>query len=211
VAAEAVRVINNIRLATGASIMIHYVRKLAMIALLAMVAACQSQSGPAQTAAQADPVLDADAKGALKSLYANTPKAQELGAKATGILVFPSVVRAGFIAGATHGEGILYEHGVATGIYATTSATFGMQAGVQKYGYAMFFMTQDALNNLKTSPNFAVGMAPTIVVADAGTARNLNTTTLQAPIYAFVFDQKGLMAGLGLEGSKITKREDLAH
>jgi lipid-binding SYLF domain-containing protein len=199
--------------------MIQHVRKPAMLALLATIAACtsptqqtamQSDNGPAETVQQADPTLDADARAALASLYANTPKAQDLGNKAAGILVFPQVIRAGFIGGAAHGAGILYENGKATGSYATTSGTFGLQAGVQTYGYAMFFMTQGALNSLKTSQGFSFGVAPTVVIADQGAARNLNTTTLQSEIYAFIFNQKGLMAGLGLEGSKITKIRDFA-
>lgn len=198
--------------------MIHHVRNLAMLALLAILAACgatqqsamMDSGGGQATVAQADPTLDADCKAALVSLYSNTPHAQELGQKAKGILVFPQVVRAGFIAGAAHGAGILYENGKATGSYATTSGTFGLQAGIQTYGYAMFFMTDHELNDLKTSSGFSVGVAPTIVIADQGAARNLNTTTLSSEIYAFIFDQKGLMAGLGLAGNKITKIREFA-
>lgn len=198
--------------------MIHHVRNLATLTLLAMLAACgttqqsalMDSGGSTQTVAQADPTLDADARAALASLYAGTPHAQELGEKAKGILVFPQVIRAGFIGGASHGAGILYENGKATGSYATTSGTFGLQAGVQTYAYAMFFMTDHELNDLKTSSGFSVGVAPTIVIADQGAARNLNTTTLNSEIYAFIFDQKGLMAGLGLAGSKITKIREFA-
>lgn len=198
--------------------MIQHVRNLTILAALATLGACgatqqtamSNTGGPEMTVAQADPTLDADARAALASLYAKTPHAQELGQKAKGILVFPQVIRAGFIGGVAHGAGILYEDGKATGSYATTSGTFGMQAGVQTYGYAMFFMTEHELNDLKTSAGFSVGVAPTVVIADQGAARNLNTTTLQSEIYAFIFDQKGLMAGLGLEGSKITKIREYA-
>ena len=198
--------------------MIQPVHKLAILALFTLLAACgatqqtsmMDSGGPTETVSQADPTLDADSRAALASLYANTPHAQELGQKAKGILVFPQVIRAGFIGGVAHGAGILYENGKATGSYATTSGTFGLQAGVQTYGYAMFFMTEHELNDLKTSHGFSFGDAPTIEVADQGAARNLNTTTLQSEIYAFIFNQAGLMAGLGLEGSKITKIRDFA-
>jgi lipid-binding SYLF domain-containing protein len=152
----------------------------------------QSTSGPTESVTQADPTLDADCKAALAWLYSNTPKAKELGDRAKGILVFPEVIRAGFIGGVAHGAGILYENGKATGSYATTSGTFGLQAGVQTYAYVMFFETDHALSNLKTNHGFSFGVAPTIVVADQGAARNLNTTTLESEIYAFIFDQKGL-------------------
>ncbi|WP_431824310.1 YSC84-related protein [Burkholderia sp. F1] len=186
--------------------MIECIRKLAVISLLAVTAACSTGQSPSASATGgADPVLDQDAQAALANLYAATPQAKDVAAKAKGILVFPSVVRAGFIAGASHGTGELIEGGKVTGYYATTSVTYGLQAGVQTYGYVMMFMSDKALDNLKTSPGFEVGMAPTVVIGDAGAARNLTTATLQSDIYAFIFDQKGLMAGIGLRGSKITR------
>jgi lipid-binding SYLF domain-containing protein len=188
--------------------MIHFVRKMAMISLVAVGAACSTgQSPPASdsSAQSSDPVLDQDCQAALASLYSATSKAKDLSDKAKGILVFPSVVRAGFIAGASHGTGELIENGKVTGYYATTSVTYGLQAGIQKYGYVMMFMSDSALSELKTSLGFEVGMAPTIVIGDQGAARNVTTATLQSDIYAFIFDQKGLMGGIGLRGSKITR------
>jgi lipid-binding SYLF domain-containing protein len=188
--------------------MIHFVRKMAMISLVAVGAACSTgQPPPASdsSAQSSDPVLDQDCQAALASLYSATSKAKDLSDKAKGILVFPSVVRAGFIAGASHGTGELIENGKVTGYYATTSVTYGLQAGIQKYGYVMMFMSDSALSELKTSLGFEVGMAPTIVIGDQGAAKNVTTATLQSDIYAFIFDQKGLMGGIGLRGSKITR------
>jgi lipid-binding SYLF domain-containing protein len=191
--------------------MVHFARKIAMISLVAAAAACSTgqtppaSSGTAAAQSSPDPVLDQDCAAALDSLYTATPKAKELSAQAKGILVFPSVVRAGFIAGASHGTGELIENGKITGYYATTSVTYGLQAGVQKYGYVMMFMSDNALSELKTSSGFEVGMAPTIVIGDQGAAKNVTTATLQSDIYAFIFDQKGLMGGIGLRGSKITR------
>ncbi|RKP43603.1 YSC84-related protein [Trinickia fusca] len=187
--------------------MIQFVRKIAMISLLAAGVACSTGQSPSasDTSTSPDPVLDQDCQAALASLFDGTPKAKELSDKAKGILVFPSVVRAGFIAGASHGTGELIENGKVTGYYATTSVTYGLQAGIQKYGYVMMFMSDSALDELKTKPGFEVGMAPTIVIGDAGAAKNMTTATLQSDIYAFIFDQKGLMAGIGLRGSKITR------
>ncbi|KVP44326.1 YSC84-related protein [Burkholderia ubonensis] len=182
------------------------VRKLAMVSLFVVMAACSTgQSPSASGSSSQDVVLDQDTQAALANLYAGTPQAKDLAQKAKGILVFPSVVRAGFIAGASHGTGELIENGKVTGYYATTSVTYGLQAGVQTYGYVMMFMSDKALDNLKTSSGFEVGMAPTVVVGDTGAAKNLTTTTLKSDIYAFIFNQKGLMAGIGLRGSKITR------
>lgn len=185
--------------------MIEIVRKLAVISLLAVAAACSTSQPPASGEGKSDAVLDEDTQAALANLYSGTPQAKDMAAKAKGVLVFPSVVRAGFIAGASHGTGELIEDGKVTGYYASTSVTYGLQAGVQTYGYVMMFMTDKALANLKTGSGFEVGMAPTVVIGDAGAAKNLTTTTLQSDIYAFIFDQKGLMAGIGLRGTKITR------
>lgn len=186
--------------------MMECTRRLVAISLLAATVACSTgQSPSASDSTKSDLVLDQDAQAALANLYAATPQAKDVAAKAKGILVFPSVVRAGFIAGASHGTGELIENGKVTGYYATTSVTYGLQAGAQTYGYVMMFMSDKALQNLRTSSGFEVGMAPTVVIGDAGAAKNLTSATLQSDIYAFIFDQKGLMAGIGLRGSKITR------
>ncbi|MCW8278797.1 lipid-binding SYLF domain-containing protein [Pseudomonas sp. PCH199] len=186
--------------------MIKHLRIMALISIFAITAGCQTdQSTSASGAMAADAQMDQEAKAALKSLYISTPQARVLAQRAKGILVFPDVLKAGLIVGAQHGEGELIENGKVTGYYSTTAASYGLQAGAQKFGYAMFFMTSSALNDLKTGNGFEVGVGPSIVVVDSGMAKSLTTSTLQSDIYAFIFDQKGLMAGLGLQGSKITK------
>jgi lipid-binding SYLF domain-containing protein len=91
------------------------------------------------------------------------------------------------------------------GYYNTVQVSYGLQIGLQKYGYALFFMSASALKWLDKSDGFELGTGPSIVVVDAGAARSLTTTTAQSDIYAFFFDQKGLMGGLGLQGTKVTK------
>ena len=150
-------------------------------------------------------VLDQDAQAALDSLYANNPGAKALGDKALGVLVFPSVTRAGFILGAQGGDGVLFEKGKITGYYNTGALSVGLQAGVQAYGYALFFLTKEDMQYLKNKNGWSLGVGPTIVVADAGTAKDASTLTGQKGVYGFIFDQKGLMAGMGLVGQKITK------
>jgi lipid-binding SYLF domain-containing protein len=81
----------------------------------------------------------------------------------------------------------------------------GLQAGIQSYGYALFFMTDADLKYLKNTKGWSIGAGPTIVIADAGTAKDVSTLTGQQGVYGFIFDQKGLMAGIGLTGQKITK------
>jgi lipid-binding SYLF domain-containing protein len=189
----------------GARIMSKYVRVIAMVSILAFTAACSTEQGTSTSSVNPDQGMDQEASAALQSLYADTPKAQELGQRAKGILVFPYVVKAGFLVGAHHGEGALIENGKVTGYYGTTAVSYGLQAGAQTFGYAMFLMSDAAVQDLKTGSGFEVGVGPSVVVVDAGMARSMTTSTLQSDIYAFIFNQSGLMAGMGLQGSKITR------
>jgi len=158
-----------------------------------------TQSALAQSA------LEADATAALKQLYATSPAAKTLGDAAVGVLVFPSVTRLGFIVGAQGGDGVLYQKGKVAGYYNTGAMSVGLQAGIQSYGYALFFMRDEDLKYLKNTKGWSIGAGPTIVIADAGTAKDVSTLTGQQGVYGFIFDQKGLMAGVGLTGQKITK------
>jgi len=149
--------------------------------------------------------LSADAEAALESLYGNQPAAKALGEKASGVLVFPNITRAGFVVGGSGGDGVLYQNGKESGYYRSGSLSVGLQAGVQSFGYAVFFMTDAELKKFKKSSGWNIGAAPTVVLVDAGMAKDMNTASLKSNIYAFIFDQKGLMAGIGLQGQKISK------
>jgi lipid-binding SYLF domain-containing protein len=121
--------------------------------------------------------------------------------------VFPNIVKAGFLLGAQYGEGALRQRGKTVGYYNSAAASYGLQAGAQRFGYALFFMSDSAVNYLNTSGGFELGVGPSIVVLDTGTARALTSSTIQNDIYAVFFDQRGLMAGLGLQGSKISRMD----
>jgi lipid-binding SYLF domain-containing protein len=149
--------------------------------------------------------LASESQAALKQLYASVPLAKELGPKAHAILIFPQVTKAGLGIGGQYGEGALLKGGSAVAYYKTTGASFGLQAGGQRYGYAMFFMNPKALEQLDNANGFEVGVGPSVVLVDEGMAKTTTTTTLKDDVYAFVFGQKGLMAGLGIQGNKITK------
>ena len=144
-------------------------------------------------------------RAALRQLVSQNPAAARANRKALAVLVFPDVVKAGFIFGAQGGKGILFEHGQPRGRYRTVAASYGLQAGVQKYGYALFLMNQDAVNWVNNTRGWEIGSGPSVVIVDKGMARSFTTDTLHSGIYAFTFDQRGLMAGLGLQGSRIMK------
>jgi lipid-binding SYLF domain-containing protein len=170
---------------------------------VAAVAVFTLLSGPAL----ADDSFEADAKAALQKLYDSEPVAKMIGEKAKAVLVFPSIVKAGFIVGGQYGEGVLLIHGKLVAHYNSVAASYGLQAGVQSFGYALFLMNDKAIQYLDKSDGWELGVGPSIVIVDKGKAKSLTTMTLQDDVYAFIFDQKGLMAGLGLQGSKITKLE----
>jgi lipid-binding SYLF domain-containing protein len=183
-----------------------YARKVmaARSALLAVVVACTFATSHAAYAASAAE-LNRDSAKALKGLLAANPKAEALAKEARAILVFPRIYKAGFLFGGQFGDGALREGGKVIGYYRSVAASYGLQAGVQAFGYALFFMNDNALAYLKKSEGFELGVGPSIVVLDKGMAGSLSTTTGRSDIYAVFFDQKGLMAGLGIQGTKITQ------
>lgn len=142
---------------------------------------------------------------ALHNLYATSPAARDLSKIAKAVLVFPGIVKGGFIVGGQYGEGALVKNGKKSAYYNTVAASYGLQAGLQKFGYALFFIDEASLKYLESSDGWELGVGPTIVIVDEGLARNLSTSTAKEGIYAFFFDQKGLMAGLGIQGTKVTR------
>ncbi|TLD43640.1 MAG: putative lipoprotein [Candidatus Jettenia ecosi] len=179
---------------------IHLTVILFILAFTTGIVMCENPAGAA-TAEE----IDRKVKNTLENLYSKSPAAKALGEKASGILVFPSVVKGGFIVGGQYGEGALLKGGNTAGYYNTVQLSYGLQAGAQKYGYVLFFMSDSAMSWLDRSDGWELGVGPSIVVMDIGAAKAMTTTTLQSQIYAFFIDQKGLMAGIGLQGTKVTK------
>ena len=149
--------------------------------------------------------LNADADQALSTLYRTNPVAADIAKQSRAVLVFPSIVKAGLIFGGAYGEGVLRQGTRAMNYYNSFSASWGLQAGAQSYGYAVFLMNQNAVDYLDRSEGWEIGVGPTVVIVNEGAVKNLSSMTLKDDAYAFIFDQKGLMAGISLEGSKISK------
>jgi lipid-binding SYLF domain-containing protein len=175
----------------------------AVALVLVALALTGSRASQAQAASAAE--IDREVSKALSTLYAHNSTAKVLSKKAKAILVFPKIWKAGFMIGGQGGEGALRENGRTVGYYNTFAASYGFQAGIQSFGYALFFMTDSALAYLKKSEGWEIGSGPSVVIVDKGMAKSLTTTTLKDDVYAVIFDQKGLMAGIGIQGSKITK------
>ena len=140
-------------------------RSFAIVASLA-AAATIALAPPAAAATAA--ALTRDAQAALNSLYAKNPGAKAIGKDAIAVLVFPSVVKAGLGVGGQFGEGVLFRGGKASAYYNTAGMSAGLQAGAQKYGYAMFFLSEETLKYLDKAEGFEVGVGPSVVIADQG-------------------------------------------
>ena len=160
---------------------------------------------PAAAPAASKAEIDRDARAALASLYKKVPGAKALGDKAVAVLVFPSIVKGGFIVGGQYGDGALRKGGKTTAYYRSLAGSYGFQAGVQAFGYVLFFMDDASLQYLDKTEGYEVGVGPSLVVLDDGFGKTMSTTTMQKGVYAFIFDQKGLMGGMGIQGTKITK------
>jgi lipid-binding SYLF domain-containing protein len=173
--------------------------RVATCALLFVVALA-----PRATFAASAAEIDREVTTALKNLYEQSPAAKTLGETAKGVLVFPRIVKGGFIVGGEYGNGALRKDGRTSGYYNTAAASYGLQAGVQSFGYALFFMDDASLAYLDKSRGWEIGAGPSVVVFDEGMGKSIGTTASREGVIAFIFGQKGLMAGIGLKGAKIT-------
>lgn len=166
-----------------------------------------ARPGPARAATAKE--IDGEVDVALNSLLSTNEAAAALHKDAKGILVFPNIVKGGLIIGGAYGEGALRIGGRTEGYYTSVAASFGLQAGAQSFSYALFLMDEAAMQQIERAANmeggWELGVGPSIVIADKGLAAKLSTTTAREGIYAFIWGQEGLMAGIGIEGSKITR------
>src|SRR6516165_6731662 len=184
---------------------LNFIRSYTRLALLMLAMVSISALDPPIALAASAGEIDRNATQALTTLYRTTPGAKELANNAKGVLVFPHIVKGGLIVAGQYDDGALRKRGRTVGYYRSVSASVGFQAGAQSFGYVLFFMDNDSLSYLDQSDGWELGTGPSLVVLDKGFCKNLSTTTLQKGVYAYIFSQKGLMGGMGIQGSKITK------
>lgn len=149
--------------------------------------------------------LNAKADASLKVFYSEVGAAKELAKKSEGMLIFPSVYKAGFGIGGEYGEGVLRIKGETVDYYSTAAASIGFQLGAQKKTVVLLFMTQKALKDFRNSDGWKVGVDGSVALVEFGAGKEFDTTNIKEPIIGFIFSNKGLMYNLSLEGSKITK------
>lgn len=181
------------------------IARFAILALFLVVGLSLAVAAPGPVAAASAVEIDAQVDAALARFYDEVPAAKELAKKAKGILIFPSVIKAGFGIGGEYGEGALRVGGRSVGYYNTAAASIGLQIGAQSRAEVLMFMTEDALERFRSSDGWEVGVDGSVALITVGVAGEIDTTTIDDPVIGFVFGEQGLMANLSLEGAKITK------
>jgi lipid-binding SYLF domain-containing protein len=176
-----------------------------LLALLLATVAIVSMGVINQASAATAEDLDKDSRQALQKLYETEPVAKTLSHSAKAVLVFPNMVKAGLVFGGSYGEGELIEGSKVVDYYNSVTGSWGLQIGAQSYGYVLFLMSDKAVQYVKETKGWEIGVGPTVVVVDEGLAKNLSTSSLKDDAYAFIFSQQGLMAGVSIEGTKISK------
>jgi lipid-binding SYLF domain-containing protein len=162
-----------------------------------------SFSNAANAASKAE--IDTDVQFALTAFYNLSPGNKELASKAAGMLIFPSIMKAGFFVGGDYGEGVLQINGKTVDYYSTAAISFGLQLGVQSRSEVILFMEKEALENFRVNDGWSAGIDGSVAVIDNGAGKGVSTDTASEPIIAFIFSNKGLMGNLSLEGSKFSK------
>jgi lipid-binding SYLF domain-containing protein len=182
------------------------------LAVLAIAFTCTAVAGCTTTGLhdKGSPVaertdLNAGVDATLSKLYDSAPESRQLVARAAGVLVFPSVLSVSFGVGAEHGNGALRVHGKTVGYYDTTAGSIGFQAGAQSKAIVVLFMTPDSLAKFRNANGWTAGVDATVAVADVGANGSIDTNTIKQPVVGFVLNNAGLMAGVSLQGSKISK------
>lgn len=149
--------------------------------------------------------INITAKATLNLFAKEVTGGQEFLNKASGVLVFPEVIKAGFGLGGEYGEGVLQIGGKSVAYYNTMAASIGFQIGAQMKSIVLVFMNQKALTEFRNSDGWEVGVDASVALIEWGAGMDLNTMDISDPVVGFVFNNKGLMYNLNLEGSKITQ------
>jgi lipid-binding SYLF domain-containing protein len=188
-----------------------YIKSLSLGSLLGVVALALSNCAhepvtQTNAANSSSRQIASESRAALNKLYANNPAARKLGREAAAVLVFPRITKGAFIVGAAGGNGALFDRsGAVTGYYQSAGASYGFEAGIQQFSYALILMNSKEVRKLNEAAGWEFGSSPSVVIVNTGMVADLTTKTAEEGTYAFTFDQKGLMAGISLKGTKITR------
>ena len=179
----------------------------ATLGLALALGACTTttSSGGAATSSDKRASIDASVNGALTKLYAQDPQSRTLVAKARGVLVFPSIVSAGFVVGGSYGQGSLLVAGYPVGYYSTAAGSVGLLAGAESKAMYILFMTDESLNKFRANNGWTAGADASGSMLKTGASVGIDTQTAQQPVVGYVLTNAGLMANLAIDGTKITR------
>jgi lipid-binding SYLF domain-containing protein len=176
-----------------------------MILAMLFAAGCSTTGQGSGDPSARRAALNANADAALSNLFSQVNGSQELVNRARGVLVFPSVLEAGFVFGASTGDGVLRKNGRTASFHRTTSGSWGMQIGAQSTAVFLLFMTEDALARFEASEGWSVGADASVTLVAVGANAKITTDTAQQPVIGFVLSNRGLMAGITLNGTRVTR------
>ena len=178
-----------------------YIKKLNPLVFFVLISLAFTQYSFAKSA----DALNADVDTAIKKFEKEIIGGAKFLSKVKGYLVFPSVIKGGFIVGAEYGEGALRVDGVTKHFYSMTSASIGYQAGYQEHTVLIAFVSEASLNNFIKSNGWEAGVDGAITVADWGKSKDISSISYEKPIIAFIYGAEGLMAGVSVEGTKFQR------
>ncbi|MEO8249659.1 MAG: YSC84-related protein [Burkholderiales bacterium] len=171
-----------------------------------LLAGCTTTSNSASSSdASKRHSLDASVDNAMSKLYRQVPDSSDLVRQAKGVLVFPSVITAGLVVGASYGQGTLRQGGATTAYYSLAGGSFGWLAGADSEALYVLFMTQESLDKFKASKGWTAGIDASITLVTVGASGKVDTRTIKQPVVGFALTNGGLLANLSLEGSKISR------
>ena len=150
-------------------------------------------------------ILEAEANVTIQKFYTNVIGGEDFLGKVKGYLVFPSVIRGGLIFGGEFGRGVLKVDGQSKGYFNMVSGSIGLQAGVQERAVLIAFVSQRALDSFLSTNGFTIGVDGSLNFANWGTSRDLSTAMFGRDVVIFAFDETGVMGGVSVDGSKITR------
>jgi lipid-binding SYLF domain-containing protein len=175
------------------------------LASLAFLSLALALTAPPAARAGSAYEIDRSVDTTLDRFFYKIGGARDLARKAVGILVFPSIIKAGFGFGGEYGEGALRIHGRTVDYYNMVSASFGFQIGVQERSVIILFMTAEALDQFRRTAGWKIGADASVAIITVGVGGSIDTNKISSPVVGFILDPKGLMYNLTLEGSKISR------
>ncbi len=177
----------------------------ALLGVLVSAAGCSTTSPSSTDAASRQKSIDAAVDNSLATLFRQNADARQVADRARAVLVFPGVLEAGFVFGAKRGDGALRVNGKTVSYHRITGGSFGLQAGAQSTAVFLMFMTDDSLTRFQNSRGWTAGVDANVTLITAGANARVTTETVQQPVIGYVLSNQGLMAGVTVDGSRITR------